>query len=274
MSAQIIYEKQDLRHLNWSLIRNSSGTAGSFLKAVDDTGSLKKYYKLSLYDSYKGVIGHECVNELIVDRLLNLLGVEHLHYDLIHGTIVVDGKEFDTYLCASNDFKKKGEHKIALDAYYQAEKQENESPLDFCIRLGFGDYIYQMMVVDYLILNRDRHGANIEILRNSLNKTIRIAPFFDHGLSLLFSCYDEDEVDDFDVMKDRRVQSFIGTFSLNDNLSLIPSDKLKCVNCLKADDKYVLLDGLDNIVPAYLLDKIWNLIWSRWCFYEDLCNKR
>ena len=37
----------------------------------------------------------------------------------------------------------------------------------------------------YLILNRDRHGANIEVLRNSRKKTVRLAPLFDHGLSLL-----------------------------------------------------------------------------------------
>ena len=33
--------------------------------------------------------------------------------------------------------------------------------------MGWEDYVYQMLIVDYLILNRDRHGANIEVLRNS-----------------------------------------------------------------------------------------------------------
>ncbi len=51
-----------------------------------------------------------------------------------------------------------------------------------------GDYIYIMLVVDFVILNRDRHGANIEVLRNSRDKTLRLAPLFDHGLSLLFNC--------------------------------------------------------------------------------------
>jgi len=53
-----------------------------------------------------------------------------------------------------------------------------------------------------LILNRDRHGANIEVLRNSRKKTFRMAPLFDHGLSLLCCCMNDCQVDAFDVMED------------------------------------------------------------------------
>lgn len=77
--------------------------------------------------------------------------------------------------------------KIALDVYYQMERKEGESPLEFCIRMGWADYIYEMLAVDFLILSRDRHGANIEVLRDRRNKTIRLAPLFDHGLSFFFS---------------------------------------------------------------------------------------
>lgn len=74
MNTQIIHEKQSMEYLQWSQIRSSSGTAGSFLKATDDLQKPKKYYKLSQYDTVNGIIGHECVNELIADRLLNILG--------------------------------------------------------------------------------------------------------------------------------------------------------------------------------------------------------
>ena len=79
VETQIIHEKQDLTYLNWSKIRKSSGPAGSSLKATSELGRIKVYYKLSNYDNIRGVIGHESVNELIVDRLLTLLGIEHLH---------------------------------------------------------------------------------------------------------------------------------------------------------------------------------------------------
>ena len=84
VNTAIIHEKQDLTYLSWSKIRSSSGTAGSFLKATSELGGKKTYYKLSNYDSQKGVVGHECVNEIIADRLLTILGIEHLHYQLIH----------------------------------------------------------------------------------------------------------------------------------------------------------------------------------------------
>ena len=81
---RVMREKQDMTYLSWSKIRNSSGTAGSFLKAYSVLGGKKIYYKLSNFDKIKGVVGHECINEIIVDRLLEVLGVPHLHYELIN----------------------------------------------------------------------------------------------------------------------------------------------------------------------------------------------
>lgn len=274
MSTEIIHEKQDLTYLSWSLIRSSSGTAGSFLKATDDLQQPKIYYKLSNYDGINGIVGHECINEIIVDRLLNILEIEHLHYDLIHADIDVDGKEMETYLCASKDFKAHGEHKVALDAYYQAEKLDGETPLQFCTRNGWSDFIYKMLVVDFLILNRDRHGANVEVLRNARKKSLRLAPIFDHGLSLLFNCHTEEEINQFDVMKDRAVQCFVGSRSAQQNLMLIPKDEILALNPLQHTHKAYLLEGLDGIIPQSLQNKIWDMIWQRWEYYENLCSQR
>ena len=274
MNTQLIHEKQDLTYLSWSIIRNSSGTAGSFLKAYSELSGAKIYYKLSNYDGSRGVVGHESVNELIVDRLLTLLGIEHLHYQLIHADILVDGNVLETYVCASENFREPGEDKQAMDVYYESERLDGESPLDFFRRMGWGEYIWQMLVVDFLILNRDRHGANIEILRNKKKKTIRLAPLFDHGLSLLCRCETDDEIDKFDAMADQQVQCFVGSRSAQDNLKLIPADQLPKLNPLKESDKTILMDGLDGIISQKLQDKIWGMIWKRWCFYEDFCNSR
>ena len=183
MYYNVKVEKQDLRYLKWSHVRSSSGTAGTFLKSQSTVSGEKIYYKLSGYDSERGIIGHECVNEIIVDRLLSILGVEHLQYELIHADVEIDGKEYDTWLCASKDFKKPGESKAALDNYYQINKEEGESRYDFCVKNGWQSYIDTMLAVDFLILNRDRHGANIEVLRDGRKRSLRIAPLFDHGLS-------------------------------------------------------------------------------------------
>ena len=46
---QIIHKLQDMTYLSWAKTRNSSGTAGSFLKAYDEGTEGKIYYKLSNY---------------------------------------------------------------------------------------------------------------------------------------------------------------------------------------------------------------------------------
>ena len=126
MYPDMVTRVLDLRHLTWSVTRQSSGTAGSFLKAYEERGGRKRYFKLSSFDAFQGITGHECVNELIADRLLTHLGIEHLEYRLIHADIRVNERVEETWLCASEDFKQAGEDKLALDAFYEAEHTEGE----------------------------------------------------------------------------------------------------------------------------------------------------
>jgi len=197
-----------------------------------------------------------------------------LAYQLIHADVTVDGKTHEVYLCASEDFKAKSESKIALDAYKELEALPDESALEFCSRMGWENYIYQMLVVDYLILNRDRHGANIEVLRNSRKKMVRLAPLFDHGLSLLCSCSDDAAAAKFDVMADKPCNNYIGSKSTWDNLRIIPKDKTPELTPLHESDRQVLLEGLDGVISPTLQEKIWEMIWKRWCAYEDFCHSR
>lgn len=274
MKEQIILDIQDMTYLSWTKTRNSSGTAGSFLKAYSELGGIKTYYKLSNYDIINGVTGHECVNEIIVDRLLSILGIEHLKYQLIHSNVLINDKLIETYICSSNNFKESNEDKIALDDYYELDRYTNESPMDFCIRQGWKNYIYTMLVVDFLILNRDRHGANIEVLRNPDKHTIRLAPLFDHGMSLLCRCLSDEEVDRFNVIEDKKVQCFVGSNSSLNNLDLIPKSDLPKLNKLQQKDKDIILKDLEGVISNKLQNKIWDMIWKRWCYYENLCDKK
>lgn len=269
METRIIKDKQDLTYLKWSHARSSSGTAGTFLKSESLLGGKKIYYKLSNFDPVNGVVGYECINEIIVDRLLTILGVEHLNYQLIHADIEVEGRVHETWLCASEDFKAKGESKIALDDFYRTNAEKGESHYDFCVRCGWKEYIDRMIAVDYIILNRDRHGANIEVLRNPRKQSIRIAPLFDHGLSLMYSCASDEEVNKFDVMADKRCQNFIGGYSCFDNLTLLSGKKV-FANELKMEDKDYIFDGLDGIISEVLIEKIWNMLYERYKVYESL----
>ena len=267
---EIVNEKQDLTYLSWSHVRSSSGTAGTFLKSESGLGGVKTYYKLSNFDPVRGVTGHECINEIIVDRLLTLLKVEHLSYNLIHAEIQIEDQTYDTYLCASKDFKKRGESKIALDDYFAANSLKGESHYDFCKRMNWQQYIDTMLAVDYLILNRDRHGANIEVLRNAKNRTLRIAPLFDHGLSLLYSCSSDEEALRFDIHEDKKCQNFIGGYSCYDNLRLIENPRHVFAGKLTESDREFLFAGLENILSDVFIERIWRMIYERYGKYENI----
>lgn len=288
--GKVILQLQDLRYLQWTKIRHSSSTAGSFLKASARIRGERWYYKLSDYDPYRGIVGHECVNEIIADRLLTILQIPHLPYQLIHALVVIDGKEYVTWLCRSKDYRQDGESKIALDTYYQMEKREGESPLEFCFRMGWERYISEMLLVDFLILNRDRHGANLEVLRNRQAKTIRLAPLFDHGLSLCFSLHDEQSLYTVDPMADRPVQCFVGSHSAIENLNLIPKEYRnirpdETVICRKGGECPLsqrtglresacdlLFSDLEEAISEKRREVIWQMIRKRWEYYENFCN--
>ena len=259
-----------MRHLEWTKIRHSSGTAGSFLKAYSDLDGKRIYYKLSDFDSVHGIVGHECVNEVIADRLLDLLQINHVHYKLIHSLIRFQGKEYETWMCASESFRKPEERKISLEDYYQAERQDAETPLQFCKRMGWETYIHEMLIADYLILNRDRHGANIELLIDRKRKKIRPAPLFDHGLSFVCRCHSEQELKGFDVLEDRKIQSFVGTHSARENLNLVSKRVFRKLPALQRKDIAGLFDGLEDILSRKYRDVIRRMLEKRWEVIEDL----
>ena len=268
--GQYIDEIIDLRHLEWSKICHSSGTAGSFLKAQDMINGVRRYYKLSSYDSLTETFGNECVIEFIVDRLLSFLNIPHLSYDMIHAYILINDHPLETYLCASDNFRKADEYKTSFENYYEINKMPLENTIDFCKRMGWEKDIYVMLMTDYLILNRDRHGANIEVLKSKATKNVRLAPMFDHGLSLIFSCKDDEDIRNFDVLEDKKIQCFLGGNSAYENLKLIPKNKMPNISKLKSLTEDILFNGIENIVSDEWKNKVFEMINKRAICYEDL----
>ena len=270
--SDIIQEIQDLRYLKWTKTRNSSGTAGSFLKSYEETGGRKIYYKLSDYDVRRGIVGHECINEIVAQRILDLLGIDHLIYTLVHALVRIDGGDIITYLCKSYDFKSPGESKIPIEDYYEMEHKPDEPPMEFCKRMNWEEYVYGMTVFDFLISNRDRHGANIEVLFDRKRKKVRPAPLFDHGLSFACRCHDAEELAGFDVMKDTKIQSFVGSNSAFDNLGILPVDYLKSLPPIEKKDIEDITAGLEDALSPEYIDTIKEMITRRWAYIDDLCN--
>ena len=268
----VLHTVQDLRHLVWSETGQTSASGGTFLKARTGVGANATYFKLSCYDSYRGIYGHECVNEIIASRLMELLNVPHVRYTLVHARIVVDGVEHTTWLARSKSFRKTGESKMAFDTFFDLMHEQGESQLQFCERYGWLEFVQRMMLVDYLIANRDRHGANIEVLR-ARDGSLRLAPLFDNGVSFVFSCYgDQQRVREFDPLQDVRANNYIGTKSLVENLRFVPADIE--IGTLSENDRAYLFAGLEDALPPAHLDAMWNIIWQRWQHWQRIRDVR
>ncbi|MBO4818909.1 MAG: hypothetical protein J5528_02115 [Firmicutes bacterium] len=263
---------KDYRYLDWTESGISSGTSGSLLKTKEQKNGKTYFYKLSSYDPYRGVFGSESVNELVACRLLNLLGIEHLQYKLIHALVDIRGEEYETWLVRSVNFREIDERKIALDTYYDMNRFPKEDPLAFCRRMGWEKYIYKMFLADFLIANRDRHGANLEVLGGKHGE-LRLAPLFDNGLSFLAPLAgDEQRIKDFEPLSDVRSNNFIGTGSLKKNLEMI--GEFPDVDPVFDNSREELFAGLDKVLPEYHLDKMWQIIIERWRYYENFCDQK
>lgn len=266
-SRDITESVQDLTRLTWSERASSSGTAGTYLKAREGTGARMRYYKLSRFNGV-AIDGHECVNEIVAARLMDLLGVEHLAYRLVHARVLIDGEEYVTWLNSSYNFRKAGERKQGLGTFYELHCESGEAPYDFCLRCGWGSQIHQMMVVDYLIANRDRHASNIEVLVDRAGKA-RLAPIFDNGFSLLAPYADDEELAlGFDPLRRVGTTNFVGSRSLEENLVLAAG--AGGIGELRVEDRSQLLAGLDQALPVAYLDKIWDIVWGRWQRYAEI----
>ena len=75
-----------------------------------------------------------------------------------------------------------------------------------------------------------------------------------------------------DVLEDKVVNNFIGSKSLEYNLSLIPKGERFFSGKLNAEQEERLMEGLDQVLPEAHLKKIWEMIWKRWKRYVEICN--
>ena len=280
MAKDVELALQDLTSLDWTESNVSSATGGSYLKARTGEGADATYYKLSCYDEVNGIYGHECVNELIAARCMDVLRITHVPYRLVHALVNVGGREHETWLVESRSFRKQGESKTSLASFYGWNHLEGEGRMDFCKRFGWTQDVQKTMLVDYLIANRDRHGGNLEVLK-SRDGSIRLAPLFDNGLSLCFSTYNVHQLREVNPLQDVTCNNYLGSRSLEENLTkFVPPDlpvgRLREVHKDQVVGELApaLEHAVDGTSPEEFLEFLWNMIWERWCRYEDLCNSR
>lgn len=260
-----MYNLIDLRNINWGITKSNGSSYGCYIKSSRIEGSTKYYYKLPSYNSSNGFIGEEPIYEVICSRFLRKLGFNCVQYKLIKCLVKLYGVEYITYACKSADFSIGYDSRIPFEVL---REMDMEYSIDqFITKYNFSSDIINQILADFLVIGRDRHGRNIEVLIKDGDYSI--APIFDNGLSLLapipVSMHDSKaRVVAFDPLKDVRVNNYIGEQSLYRNLRYIT--KPVSVNKLRKADKGHIFYNLSEVLPKYYVDKCWQILTYRYMF--------
>ena len=127
----------------------------------------------------------EPFNELIACAIMRRLRINHVPYTLIF--------ENQKPFCLCDNFLTTHTELISAWRILQTHKQDNRDSeyqhlYKCCNTLGIKDYtqeIDQMLVLDYLIANTDRHYNNFGFIRNAETlEWLGFAPIYDSGTSL------------------------------------------------------------------------------------------
>ena len=143
--------------------------------------------KRCLIKGGSGAIRQEPYNEVLASSIMNRLEIPHVTYSLTQ-----EGG-YPYSIC--EDFITPDTELISAWHIMQTRKKENHVSVyqhykNCCSRLGIPDMqraLDQMVVLDYLIVNEDRHRNNFGVIRRADTlEYLGAAPIFDSGTSLWF----------------------------------------------------------------------------------------
>lgn len=150
----------------------------------------------------------EPVIECICSELIQLFNINCAKYELVKCTVLGNNlwKSQEVIICISENFLKKNEVIIHADnAINTKNARTTYNHLSYVFKDNIID-INNMLIIDYIINNTDRHHKNFAMIYNSENSSLKFAPLYDHGFSLgqeMDTDYLESEKDDFsDVYTD------------------------------------------------------------------------
>ena len=137
----------------------------------------------------------EPFNEVIASEIMNSFGIDHVEYKLIRN------KTNNIPLSICKCMVDKNTELITARVVIDTESKENRNDYDRFIQIcenngikNVKEKLDDMMIVDFIIGNTDRHKNNFGIIRDADTlEWKKIAPVFDNGNSL---CYNEPKIDD------------------------------------------------------------------------------
>ncbi|MDD3362675.1 MAG: excisionase [Hespellia sp.] len=176
------------------LFGQGSSSEHMSLMSPDNTsdGWLKKKWKIidgkrCLMKGGSGATQQEPYNEVLASRIMERLGIPHVKYSLL--------VENDYPYSVCEDFITPQTDLISAWYIMQTIKKQNHASvyqhyLNCCEAQGIPgirESLDRMMVLDYLIVNEDRHQNNFGVVRNAETLVyMGAAPLFDSGTALWF----------------------------------------------------------------------------------------
>lgn len=152
-------------------------------------GCLKKRWKIVdgkriLIKGGSNPFQQQPFNEVVASKIMELLDIPHVPYKVLH----IEGTPYS----ACEDFVTPGTELVSAWRIMKSQKQNNSHSTyqhyvkcceDFGVNIRHS--LDQMLVLDYIIANEDRHQNNFGLIRNADTlEWIGAAPIFDSGSSL------------------------------------------------------------------------------------------
>lgn len=247
------------------------------LMSPDNTsdGWLKKRWKIingkrCLIKAGSGPFRQETYNEVIASLVMERLGINHIPYRLIFE----DGEPHsicDNFVTSQTELVTAWYVMQVLPFDHQAPKYPHL--LACCEKLQIPNVnraIDEMLILDYLIVNTDRHLNNFGFLRNAQTlKWIGFAPIFDSGSSLWF----KDDIHRIRSDKTLKSKPFKGKH--NEQIKLIQSfDWLNLAKLDNIEDDVLEIFKDSEFISEQRRVKIVSSFRDRINSLEEIVNKR
>ena len=162
-------------------------TSGSFAKCWirDDDG----IFLLKRGSSGYANAGFEPYSETLAAQLLSAAKVDHVPYSVVrfHGQLA----------CKCPLFTSEKEGFVAARRFFDRTFDVDDM-LDFCAQHGTEESFREMIAMDAVMANVDRHAGNYGFMvDNDTGEVLRMAPLFDHNMACLPMMMEHDDFDQY-----------------------------------------------------------------------------
>lgn len=216
----------------------------------------------------------EPVTEAICSEIINLLGVECAEYFIRE--INIEGTEYwksQKVLCSfSKNFL--SENETIISASKLLKIKSKRATYDSLVKTFDRLDVNNMIVVDYIIGNSDRHLKNFGYVFNTETGRNRFTPLYDHGFCLgqdLDSDYLESESDDFSCVYEECDYAKCCEVT---NLAQLSHVNFTTVNLnIDVNSMLDVVDKYKGYIPSYRLEFMKYLLERRMSYARKVFSK-